>query len=315
MKHGTTPTLELSLALTPDDLQAVDVALRAGPWEGLPNLVERHWPEEDSVVYDQERKSWMIFLTPEETWRFPQGAKIYLDVRPIRKDGQVPETPLVDLGVMNPSFFRTSGRLETWVEGEPNDQVEVSWKDTHCVVTLHVDDTLTQPGVPADAQAVGNRLTQVEDKTAELEETLSKMDGGSDVQLETGSWSPKVASSNSGGTVTAIYDKQLGTYRKIGDLCYVSAYLRGMVLTSNASAYVTLPFAAKQGSQIDFLTVGLALDATTETPTVMQVDNTDGTAYASLCVAGTSGLEPCTWAMNRKYFKLNFSGCYRVAEE
>jgi hypothetical protein len=314
MKHGTTPALELALALTPEELQSMDIAFRAGPWEGLPNLVERHWPEDESVVYDTERKSWMIFLTPEETWRFPQGANIYLDVHPVRTDGQVPETPLVDLGRMDPSFFRDSAQSEEWVEGAPNDKVEVTWKDTHCVVTLQVDDTLTKPGVPADAQAAGNRLTQLEEKTEELEESLSQLGGDSGVQLTTGTWTPKVVSSTEGGSVKAAYEKQVGTYRLVGDLCYVSAYIRGMILTSNASAYVTLPFAALQGDGMDFLNVGLVLEATTETPTTMKADNEGGTAYASLCCVGTSGLDTCIWAVNRKTFRLQFSGVYRVAQ-
>jgi hypothetical protein len=525
----------------------MDVAFRAGPWEGLPNLVERHWPEEDSVAYDTERESWMIFLTPEETWRFPQGANIYLDVRPVRTDGQVPETPLVDLGRMNPSFFRNSDQLEDWVKGEPSDLVEVTWKDTHCVVTLHVDTTLTQPGVPADAQAAGIRLTQLEgradsleeraetlegradsleeratalegkaetlegradslegragtlegradsleeratalegkattqegktealeeratalegrataqeeettvlkgradsleeragalegraetlegratalegratalegkaetqeektealeerttalegradsleekattqkektealeqratalegradsleerataleeragtlegradsleeratalegradslegrataleskaetqeekttalegrataleEKTAALEESLSEVSGGTGVQLTTGRWEPTLVSSTEGGSMKVVYEMQEGTYRLMGDLCYVSAYLRGMIWTSDASAYVELPFAALQSDTFDFLTVGLVLEATSETPTAMKVDNEGGTAYASLCYAGTSGLDTCTW--------------------
>jgi hypothetical protein len=114
--------------------------------------------------------------------------------------------------------------------------------------------------------------------------------------------------------LTAIYEKQEGTYRLVGDLCYVSVYLRGMIWTSGAAAYVTLPFAAQQGEFIDFLTVGLVLNATTETPTTMKVDNEGGTAYASLCCTGTSDLETCTWDMNRKTFRLQFSGVYRVEQ-
>jgi uncharacterized coiled-coil protein SlyX len=391
MKHGTTPALELALALTPEELQSMDIAFRAGPWEGLPNLVERHWPEDESVVYDTERESWMIFLTPEETWRFPQGANLYLDVRPVRTDGQVPETPLVDLGRIDPSFFRDSAQSEDWVEGAPNDKVEVTWKDTHCVVTVDVDDTLTRSGVPADAQAAGNRLTQLEEKvgtqeektatleekvgtqeektaaleekvgtreekttaleektatleekvgtqeektaaleekvetqeekitameekTAALEESLSQAGGGTGVQLTTGSWTPTVEAAAFTTKLRVEYTKQVGTYRLIGDLCYVTACVEATVWNSNASAYVSLPFAALQGDEIDYLNLGLVLDATKETPTTMKVDNEGGTAYASLCVTGTSGLDTCTWAVNSKVFQLHFSGVYRVAE-
>jgi hypothetical protein len=87
-----------------------------------------------------------------------------------------------------------------------------------------------------------------------------------------------------------------------------------MIWTSDASAYVELPFSALQADTFDFLTVGLVLEATSETPTAMKVDNEGGTAYASLCYAGTSGLDTCTWALNRKTFRLQFSGVYRVAE-
>ena len=126
MKHGTTPTLAVKLGLTPEEVQTVSFAFRSSACESIPNVVEKKWPEDEGVAYDEETARWLITLTAEETWRFEAGFPAYMDVRPVLLNGCVPETAIVKLSPTVLSFFASSRKDTELVPGEPGATVEVS---------------------------------------------------------------------------------------------------------------------------------------------------------------------------------------------
>lgn len=126
MKHGTTPTLAVKLALTPEELKSLSFAFRSSECEAISNLFEKCWPEDPCVSYDEEQERWLISLTSEETWMFSTGRNIFMDVRPVLLNGCVPDTAILKLGPATPSFFPESKEDGTLVTGDPENTVAVS---------------------------------------------------------------------------------------------------------------------------------------------------------------------------------------------
>lgn len=124
MKHGTTPTLAVNLALTPEEVQSISFAFRSSEYESAPNLLVKCWPEEECITYDRTHKRWLIVLTSEETWNFRLGEKIFMDVRPVLANGCVPDIAIISLGAVTPSFFAESCQESELVPGDPDFSVE-----------------------------------------------------------------------------------------------------------------------------------------------------------------------------------------------
>ncbi len=131
MKHGTTPTLAIKLALTPEELQSVSFAFRPAICEAVPNLIAKSWPDDDTVSYEDTQERWLIALSPEETWRFAAGTKVFMDVRPVLANGCVPDAAIVCLGLATPSFFPGSKTDTESVAGDPDAAVEVALEEIY----------------------------------------------------------------------------------------------------------------------------------------------------------------------------------------
>ena len=151
MKHGTTPTLAVKLGLTPEEVQAVSFAFRSSPCESIPNVVEKKWPEDEGIAYDEGTARWLITLTSEETWRFTVGKSVFMDVRPVLENGCVPETALVQLPPTVLSFFASSRKNTELASGEPGATVEVSMGEIYYSGSSNgADGGYYAPAVDAD---------------------------------------------------------------------------------------------------------------------------------------------------------------------
>ena len=156
-----------------------------------------------------------------------------------------------------------------------------------------------------------NTFTKLKQRISNLETLINtKQD-----KLKSGTWTPLITTIE-GKNPAVTYTRQLGSYRKIGDLVYIDFYIRGNITelkgTDNYALVGGIPYAFKSdkfGQQA--LSLGVCYNLLDGNPTPNLVGSSggysirpqqnSGTSASKLKVSGSIG-----------YFELGGSGVYKT---
>lgn len=109
LKRGTTPTLQVKFDIENlDDIESVEFLLKQDCKEECTHFVLKTYPSE-SASLDSETGVFHIRYTEQETRTFTHDSRIYLDTRPIMKDGTIVPTEIVSLFMYNTLFSSENG--------------------------------------------------------------------------------------------------------------------------------------------------------------------------------------------------------------
>lgn len=103
MKRRTTPTVRVNIDIDVSEVAKIDFLFKQDFDENCEASVKKTYPTEVTI---DENGLFCVELSADETAKFKGRSWLYLDVRPVLKNGKVPATNIVQLN-MNPTLYRS----------------------------------------------------------------------------------------------------------------------------------------------------------------------------------------------------------------